>query len=80
MSKDIILQNGNDVSEQKLTIHEATHEWNMSLTNLSEAEKILIEIIERHLGFSLNDDDASKKLSELSDTIQIPNILYQYVT
>ena len=43
-------------------------------------EQQYISNIERHLGFSLNDDDASKKLLILSDTIQIPNILYHYVT
>lgn len=36
-----------------------------------------ISRIERDLGFSLNDDDATEKLKMISDTIKIPDILYQ---
>ena len=37
-----------------------------------------IQKIEKDLGFSLNDDDATEKLKTISDTINIPEILYQY--
>ena len=37
-----------------------------------------ISRIESDLGFSLDDDDATDKLKILSDTINIPEILYQY--
>lgn len=37
-----------------------------------------ISRIEKDLGFSLNDDDATEKLKSLSDTINIPEVLYQY--
>lgn len=38
-----------------------------------------INRIERDLGFSLNDDNAKIKLDQLSEIIQIPEVLYQYV-
>ena len=36
--------------------------------------------IERNLGFSLNDDDAIIKLNQLSEIIEIPDIIYQYTS
>ena len=39
----------------------------------------ILSLIEKYLGFSLNDDDAEIKLNQLSDTVEIPDILYQIV-
>ena len=40
----------------------------------------LKSVIEKQLGFSLNDDEAKFKLDHLSDTIKIPPVLYQLVS
>jgi len=72
------LQGENDIS-YRITTHELIHGQEMSLIHLSEAEKMLLENIERNLVFSLTDKDARAKLNCLSKIIVIPSILYQYV-
>ena len=77
MNKKTTLQ---DQNTQEITIIEYNHEQKMSMLNILEVEIMLIDNIENHLGFSLNDDDAKSKLNQLSEIIEIPNILYQYTT
>ena len=55
------------------------HKLEMSHIHLTVAEEIFVEKIESHLGFSLSDDDAKQKLSQLSGIIKIPDVLYQFV-
>ena len=63
----------------ELSIPELIHELEMSCIHKKVAEKMLLEKIEHHLGFSLSDDDAKEKLNQLSGIIKIPDILYQFV-
>ena len=67
-----------DTSEQMLLL-QYKHELEMSDIHKTAAEKIFVEKIEHHLGFSLSDDNARHKLNQLSGIIKIPDILYQYV-
>lgn len=55
------------------------HELEMSHIHLTVVEKMFVEKIEHHIGFSLIDDDAKQKLNQLSGIIKIPDVLYQYV-
>lgn len=61
----------------ELSIPELIHELQMSCIHKKVAEKMLLEKIESHLGFSLSDDDARQNLNQLSGIIEIPDILYQ---
>ena len=72
------LTNNQDISEQMLLL-QYKHELEMSDIHKTVAEKIFVEKIESHLGFSLSDDDARYKLNQISDIIEIPDVLYQFV-
>ena len=81
LNKDLILEQIelDEINDHPTVLsHKEVIEPKNENNSLSIKVQRYIINIEKNLGFSLNDDDAIMKLNQLSEIIEIPNILYQY--
>lgn len=75
MIKKPIIQDGNEFY-QDMTAKEYIHQLKMALVHANEAQKLLRESIEGHLGYSVAN---TEKLLISSQVISVPQELYQFI-